>query len=142
MKTLLGTLKNVLMVSSQCLGEFQLIIQISHPSYNENEAIKEPEELSDVAAAITRLSVFSKYNDQENYHDSSKENSIRKIVEENEELKRQLILLKQQIQEKEHQTRVLEKLLVADTKISSRTQKDRKSVNSATQVYMYILYMN
>jgi cell division septum initiation protein DivIVA len=77
-------------------------------------------------------------SNQENYHEFSEETSMRKIVEENEDLKRQIIFLQQQVQEKEHRTRVLEKLLVADTKIFDSSGKCRKSVNSATQVCVHL----
>ena len=112
-----------------------MVIEIHDLSQNEYEASIESEELSDVAAAINRLSASSNYNHQENYQVSYKESSMRKIVEENEDLKQQIIFLQKQVQEKEHRTRVMEKLLVANTKMCSSTPKSRKSFNSATQVY-------
>ena len=113
-----------------------MVIEINDLSQNEYEASIESEELSDVAAAINKLSASSNYDAHAYYDDSSKENSIRKIVEENEDLKRQIIFLQQQVQEKEHRTRVLEKILMADTKMFRNSVKCRKSVNSATQVYL------
>ena len=109
---------------------------------NKSEEISdstESEELIDVAAAIGRLSAAAiECNNQENYSDSVRDitdAAIRKTVEENEDLKRQIILLQQQLLEKDRRMKVLENLLLGEGKVVCHTAKDGKSVlNTATQV--------
>ena len=64
-----------------------------------------------------------------------RDKAVRQTVEENEDLKRQNILLEQQLEEKERRIRVLERLLLSEGK-SYRSISDGKtfSVNTATQV--------
>ena len=98
----------------------------------------ESEELINVAAAIGRLSAAaSDFNDKENYCESVTDmDAIRKTVEENEDLKRQIILLQQQLEEKDRRTKVLENILVAEGKLFSSSADGGKYdvVNTATQV--------
>ena len=100
----------------------------------------ESEELLDVAAAIGRLSAAaSDCNYKENYCDSvtdMADTAIRKTIEENEDLKRQIIFLQQQLEEKDRRTKVLENILLAEGKIFSSSANVGKSdaVNTASQV--------
>ena len=61
--------------------------------------------------------------------------AVRQTVEENEDLKRQNILLEQQLEEKERRIKVLERLLLSEGK-TYRSISDGKKfpVNTATQV--------
>ena len=95
------------------------------------------EELIDVAAVISRLSASSNFNNQPNFHGPSIENGMSKTVEENEDLKRQIIFLQQQLKEKDHRAKVLEKLMTGKKTMLSSSAEWRKNVlvNSATQVW-------
>ena len=59
------------------------------------------------------------------------------VVEENEDLKRQNILLKQKLNAAERQIKSLEKLLVGEEKQFSSARNGR-TVNTATQVIIII----
>ena len=64
------------------------------------------------------------------------DNAIIKTIEDNEDLKRKVILLQQQLEEKERRIRMLKSLLVEKGKIYKSSTKHQKCklVNSATQV--------
>ena len=108
-------------------------------------------ELLSVATAIDRLSEaanrsasdeedgeMASLNDCENNNDvrDITNKAVRQTIEENQDLKRQNILLEQQLDEKERRIKVLERLLLSEGK-SFRNILDggeRSSVNTASQV--------
>ena len=100
----------------------------------------ESEELMSVASVIDKLSLSANNNvgDSDNDTDNVRDitdKAIRQTLEENEDLKRQNILLEQQLGEKERRIKALEKILLNDEK-SFGFNKDRKFmvVNTASQV--------
>lgn len=101
----------------------------------------ESEELMSVASVIDKLSLSANNNagDSDNDTDNNvrdiTDKAIRQTLEENEDLKRQNILLEQQLGEKERRIKALEKILLTDEK-SFGFNKDRKFmvVNTASQV--------
>jgi len=133
-KTLLISLRRILMDEKENVDN-----DINQNIFEENPDNIESEELIDVAAAIGRLSAAASVcNNQENYSDSVKDitdTAMRKTVEENEDLKRKIVLLQQQLEEKERRTRVLEKLLVGEGKLSNNSDRGEKAdlANTATQ---------
>ena len=61
--------------------------------------------------------------------------AVRQTIEENQDLKRQNILLEQQLEERERRIRVLERLLLSEGKTSRNILDGKKtSINTATQV--------
>lgn len=62
--------------------------------------------------------------------------AIRQTIEENQDLKRQNILLEQKLEEKERKIKALERILVSEEKSYGLTSNLRKTsyVNSASQV--------
>ena len=101
----------------------------------------ESEELMSVASVIDKLSLSAHNNagDSDNDTDNNvrdiTDKAIRQTLEENEDLKRQNILLEQQLGEKERWIKALEKILLTDEKCFG-FNKDRKFmvVNTASQV--------
>ena len=94
-------------------------------------------ELKDVAAVIHRLSSSANIeNTNKLKHETLKESEIDKSVEENEDLRRQIIFLEEQVKEKEHCIKILEESLNKDVKSTSCSRDSRKYfvVNSTTQV--------
>ena len=61
---------------------------------------------------------------------------MRKTVQENEDLKRKVILLQQQLLEKDRRSKVLENLLLGEGKVFGNLVREENSVfvNTATQV--------
>lgn len=68
--------------------------------------------------------------------------AVRQTIEENQDLKRQNILLEQQLDEKERRIKVLERLLLSEGKsFRNILDGERSSVNTASQVsYLLTLY--
>ena len=97
-----------------------------------------------MANVIDKLSLHANIiNDNENSDEEDSEcvkditnKAIRQTVEENEDLKRQNILLEQQLEEKERRIKALERLLLTEEKSQFSLTNGRKSfsVNTATQV--------
>lgn len=97
-----------------------------------------------MANVIDKLSLHANtINDNENSDEEESEcvkditnKAIRQTVEENEDLKRQNILLEQQLEEKERRIKALERLLLTEEKSQFSLTNGRKSfsVNTATQV--------
>ena len=89
------------------------------------------EELIDVAE-VNRLSESSTIEQPVDIH----KHEITKTVEENRDLKRQIVLLEEKVQEKEHNIKILTELVDEDRIMSSCPEETRKSglVNSTTQV--------
>ena len=97
------------------------------------------EDLKQVAVAINKLSgatTIQPYEYETNLEDIS-DHARSSVVEENEDLKRQIILLEQKLNAAERQIKSLEKLLVGDEKQIS-TARNAKHVNTATQVLLII----
>ena len=66
--------------------------------------------------------------------------AVRQTIEENQDLKRQNILLEQQLDEKERRIKVLERLLLSEGKsFRNILDGERSSVNTASQVSYYHL---
>ena len=109
---------------------------------NSQESLESLELLS-VATVIDKLSLAATKVGEEDEAEmvsltgdnDVRDKAVRQTVEENEDLKRQNILLEQQLEEKERRIRVLERLLLSEGK-SYRSISDGKtfSVNTATQV--------
>jgi len=117
-----------------------LLLSLQKILMNDEEDISEnsstmAEELIDVAAVISRLSASSNIDHKISFQESSQRNGMSKTVEENEDLKRQIIFLQQQLQEKDHRAKVLEKLVTGKkTLLNSSTEwRQNVLVNSATQ---------
>ena len=98
------------------------------------------EELLSVASVIDKLSVnaatdtVSEEEQCDNVRDITNQ-AIRQTVEENEDLKRQNILLEQQLEEKERRIKALEKILVTENRSCSLSNGNKSLlVNSASQV--------
>ena len=98
------------------------------------------EELLSVASVIDKLSVnaatdtVSEEEPCDNVRDITNQ-AIRQTVEENEDLKRQNILLEQQLEEKERRIKALEKILVTENRSYSLSNGNKSLlVNSASQV--------
>ena len=100
----------------------------------------ESEELLSVACVIEKLSEnFSNENKEEETGGSVRDitsQAIRQTIEENQDLKRQNILLEQKLEEKERKIKALERILVSEEKSYGLTSNLRKTsyVNSASQV--------
>ena len=96
------------------------------------------EELKDVAAIIQRLSFTTNFDNTNKLlrNEALKESEMDKTVEENEDLRRQIVFLEEQVKEKEHSIKLLEELLNKDKKATSCSRYSRKffPVNSSTQV--------
>ena len=95
------------------------------------------EELKDVAAVIQRLSFTTNFNNINKLrHEALKESEMDKTVEENEDLRRQIVFLEEQVKDKEHSIKLLEELLNKDKKATrcSRHSRNYFPVNSSTQV--------
>ena len=61
--------------------------------------------------------------------------AVRQTIQENQDLKRQNILLEQQLDEKERRIKVLERLLLSEGKsFRNILDRERSSVNTASQV--------
>ena len=103
------------------------------------------DDLKEAAVAINRLSVASVNNTKQVYDEDTlrdiADTAIRKTVEENEDLKRQIVLLQQKMDVKERHIQALENLLVNDRKPIFRSIKDRQHDNRATQVILIISYL-
>ena len=87
----------------------------------ENMDSLESEELLSVACVIEKLSenVTNKSEDEEENGGSVRDitsKAIRQTIEENEDLKRQNILLEQKLEEKERKIKALERILVTEEK--------------------------
>ena len=106
-------------------------------------------ELLSVATAIDRLSeaanrTGSDEDDAEMISLNGENNNdvreitnkaVRQTIEENQDLKRQNILLEQQLDEKERRIKVLERLLLSEGKsFRNILDRERSSVNTASQV--------
>jgi len=95
------------------------------------------EELKDVAAVIQRLSFTTNFDNTNKLirHEALKESEMDKTVEENEDLRRQIVFLEEQVKEKGHSIKLLEELLNKDKKATSCSRHSRKyfPVNSSTQ---------
>merc|ERR1719206_1366202 len=95
------------------------------------------EELKGVAAVIQRLSFTTNFENTNKLirHEALKESEMDKTVEENEDLRRQIVFLEEQVKEKEHSIKLLEELLNKDKKATSCSGHSRKyfPVNSSTQ---------
>jgi len=110
---------------------------------NEEFDSLQSEELLSVANVIDKLSVQANNHLSSNEDDDREDNdcvkditnnAIRKTLEENEDLKRQNILLEQQLGEKERRIKALERLLLIDEKSFNITQRSGLNlVNTATQ---------
>ena len=103
------------------------------------------EELLSVASVIDKLSVnaatdtVSEEEPCDNVRDITHQ-AIRQTVEENEDLKRQNILLEQQLEEKERRIKALEKILVTENRSCSLSNGNKSLlVNSASQVVHQII---
>ena len=161
-KTLLYALRGVLVVSFhltlvtlivfiniKCVTNMRELIQIRNifcqdgiKSGDEIEKIDslESEELLSVACVIEKLSEnFSNENKEDETGGSVSDitsQAIRQTIEENQDLKRQNILLEQKLEEKERKIKALERILVSEEKSYGLTSNLRKTsyVNSASQV--------
>merc|ERR1719317_1708635 len=95
------------------------------------------EELKDVAAFIQHLSFTTNFDNTNKLirHEALKESEMDKTVEENEDLRRQIVFLEEQVKDKEHSIKLLEELLNKDNKATgcSRPSKKYFPVNSSTQ---------
>ena len=109
----------------------------------ENIDSLESEELISVACVIEKLSenVTNKSEDEEENGSSGSvrditSKAIRQTIEENEDLKRQNILLEQKLEEKERKIKALERVLVTEEKSYGMLSNLKKTsyVNSASQV--------
>ena len=111
-------------------------------------------ELLSVATAIDRLSeaanrtasdeddaeMISLNGDNNNDVRDITNKAVRQTIEENQDLKRQNILLEQQLDEKERRIKVLERLLLSEGKsFRNILDGERSSVNTASQVSYYHL---
>ena len=101
----------------------------------------ESEELISVACVIEKLSenVTNKSEDEEENGGSVRDitsKAIRQTIKENEDLKRQNILLEQKLEEKERKIKALERVLVTEEKSYGMLSNLKKTsyVNSASQV--------
>ena len=100
----------------------------------------ESEELLSVACVIEKLSenVTNKTEDEEENGGSVRDitsKAIRQTIEENEDLKRQNILLEQKLEEKERKIKALERILVTEDKSYGMLSNKKTSyINSASQV--------
>ena len=103
------------------------------------------DDLKEAAVAINRLSVASVNITKQVYGEDMlrdiADTAIRKTVEENEDLKRQIVLLQQKMDVKERHIQALENLLVNDRKPIFRSIKDSQHENRATQVMLIIFYL-
>jgi len=90
------------------------------------------EELKNVAGVINRLSAFSNIDHHKTIDESLSEN---KTSDENADLRRQIILLEEQVKKKEHSLRILEESIKKERKPISCSRDSGKYclVNSATQ---------
>ena len=71
--------------------------------------------------------------------------AIRQTIEENQDLKRQNILLEQKLEEKERKIKALERILVSEEKsygLTTSHLKKTSHVNSASQVGIFFIYKN
>ena len=117
-------------------------------SENSNDSLESVELLS-VATAIDRLSeaanrtgseeedaeMISLNGDNNNDVRDITNKAVRQTIEENQDLKRQNILLEQQLDEKERRIKVLERLLLSEGKsFRNILDGERTPVNTATQV--------
>ena len=106
----------------------------------ENMDSLESEELLSVACVIEKLSenVTNKSEDEEENGGSVRDitsKAIRQTIEENEDLKRQNILLEQKLEEKERKIKALERILVTEEKSYGMLSNKKTSyINSASQV--------
>ena len=115
---------------------------------NSNESLESLELLS-VATVIDRLSLaatrgaseeedtemVSLNGDTNNDVRDITHKAVRQTIEENQDLKRQNILLEQQLDEKERRIKVLERLLLSEGKsFRNILDGERSSVNTASQV--------
>ena len=96
------------------------------------------DDLKDVAIAINRLSDAAVHipNHKDTLKDIS-DTAVRKTVQENEDLKRQIVFLQQKMDVKERHIQALEKLLLEDRKPISHTSQQQNSkyiVNTTSQV--------
>lgn len=132
-KMMLLSLENMLMVTNGNLEE----------DFNENISDEisigniDSDDLKEAAVAINRLSVASVNITKQVYGEDMlrdiADTAIRKTVEENEDLKRQIVLLQQKMDVKERHIQALENLLVNDRKPIFRSIKDSQHENRATQ---------
>ena len=122
---------------------------------NSNDSLESVELLS-VATAIDRLSeaanrtvsdeddaeMISLNGDNNNDVRDITNKAVRQTIEENQDLKRQNILLEQQLDEKERRIKVLERLLLSEGKsFRNILDGERSSVNTASQV-SYLCSLN
>ena len=86
-----------------------------------------------MAGVINRLSAFSNIDHHKTIDESLSEN---KTSDENADLRRQIILLEEQVKKKEHSLRILEESIKKERKPISCSRDSGKYclVNSATQV--------
>ena len=131
-RTLLCALRGVLLEG----------LQVGSSDENDNFDSLESEELISVANVIDKLSLTTSniVNDTNDNTDESvkdiTDKAIRQTLEENEDLKRQNILLEQQLEEKERRIKALERVLLTEEKSYNFGIKGRKSllINTASQV--------
>ena len=107
----------------------------------ENLDSLESEELLSVACVIEKLSENFTNKSEEAEQDGGcvrdiTSKAVRQTIEENEDLKRQNILLEQKLEEKERKIKALERILVSEEKSYGVTSNLKKTsyVNSASQV--------
>jgi len=119
-----------------------LVDDIKNGDEIENIDSLESEELISVACVIEKLSenVTNKSEDEEENGSSGSvrditSKAIRQTIEENEDLKRQNILLEQKLEEKERKIKALERVLVTEEKSYGMLSNLKKTsyVNSASQ---------
>ena len=156
-KSLLSALQLLLEVRlSQLENKLQLDIWLlqdgcdndANNAENSNESLESLELLS-VATVIDRLSLaatrgaseeedtemVSLNGDTNNDVRDITHKAVRQTIEENQDLKRQNILLEQQLDEKERRIKVLERLLLSEGKsFRNILDGERSSVNTASQV--------
>ena len=162
-KSLLSALQLLLEVRhSQLENRLQLDIWLlqdgcdndANNAENSNESLESLELLS-VATVIDRLSLaatrgaseeedtemVSLNGDTNNDVRDITHKAVRQTIEENQDLKRQNILLEQQLEEKERRIKVLERLLLSEGKsYRSVLEGKRSAVNTATQVSLEAWY--
>ena len=102
-----------------------------------NLVLAESEQLVSAAEAIEKLSAAAAAGQDtiEDFSDPVRDISdtaVRKTVEENQDLRRQVVFLQQTVEERDRRIRALESLLVGDR--ANSTSGSQGSMNTATQV--------
>merc|ERR1719266_2465283 len=134
-RSMLLRLRRVLQ-EADTVNPFDTDVSLRPGNLYANLVLAESEQLVSAAEAIEKLSAAAAAGQDtiEDFNDPVRDisdSAVRKTVEENQDLRRQVVFLQQTVEERDRRIRALESLLVGDR--ANSTSSSQASINTATQ---------